>query len=141
MSRKRDERKSGNLFVFDASWSRMQPLFVHSAEFGEGPRATFYALPRYPDAVAGVETFHGLARLDYGAREIATENVGKGKLCGNHPGPDVNVDGIHIDGRDFYEAFGATGFGRGQVAVHNDFGRAGLIDEGGFHDSLRTCCE
>src|SRR5712672_1272600 len=113
MSRNRDERKSDNLFVFDTCWSRMQPALIYGGEFGEGPRATFYALPRYPDAVAGFETFHVLASLDYGAREVAAENVGKGKFGGNHSGPDVNVDWIHIDSGDLYEAFGSARFWRG----------------------------
>src|SRR6267142_986648 len=113
MSRNRDERKSHNLFVFDTCWSRMQPALIHGGEFGEGPRATFYALPRYPDAVSGVETFHVGADLDNGAGEVAAENVGKGKFGGNHPGANVNVDWIHIDGSDFDQALGSAGFWRG----------------------------
>src|SRR5215831_562817 len=134
-----DERKGDNVFVFDASGSRMEPAFIDGAEFRKCSGATFNTLAGDPNSVTDFEPFHIGANFCNGAGEIATEDIGKRDFGGDHSAANVSVDRIHIDGGDFDEALGSARFGSGQIAVENDFGWTGFVDEGSFHNRLRSC--
>src|ERR1051326_634632 len=128
-----DEGEGDDVFVFYACGSCMQPFLVHDTEFGESSGPSIDTLASDPNTIASFEAFNVWAGLDNGASEITTQNIGESKFGGNHSGANVNIDWIHIHGSNFDEAFGSTGFWRGQIAIFYDSGRTGLVDEGSFH--------
>ena len=85
------------------------------------------------DAIALLEARGMRAGLVHRSGQVAADDERELQRHGDRACADVGIDGVDGDRAHLDADFACFGLGRGQIAVDDRFGGAGLVDVGSFH--------
>src|SRR5437016_1282052 len=117
----------------------MNPTFLAERVFRKCALPLADSLPGDPDSRSWFQVLYLEAGFHNCAGEVAADNVRKAQVHRYGATADVSINGIDVHGSDFDEAFARPGLGSGQIAVANDFRRAGFVDVSRFHCPFPFC--
>src|SRR5437879_7752681 len=140
MSGDAHQRDGDYVLVRNGTGGLVQALFLNYGELRKRSLALSDALTTRPNTRARFEARHLCAGLRNRAGKVATDDVRKCEFHWDHTCADVDIDGVHVHGSDFDEAFFGARLWCGQVAVDDDLRRTCLIDISGFHRFLCPGC-